>query len=241
MRKPCCMMMIVDCLNHLLTERGLAPVTGKTAERFEKYADMLLQKNRVLNLTAIEDPAVIAVRHFADSLMIFKAANPSGKMIDIGCGGGFPGIPVKLYADMMGLELHLVMMDATAKKIAFVGEAANALELDDVKVIAGRAEEEIKKLGRESFDIATARAVADMRVIAELALPYLKTGGNFFAWKTEKAAEEVAAAEETVKLLGGVYAEKIPYGSFYVLRCEKVGVTPPKYPRRYAQIIKSKP
>lgn len=233
--------MIVESLNRILEERGMKPVEGKTADGFEKYAAMLVEKNRVLNLTAIEDPAVIAERHFADSLMLFKGPVKGGKMIDIGCGGGFPGIPVKLYADMLGIGLDLVMMDATAKKIGFVAEVADALSLKNVRTVAGRAEEEIKNLGRESFDMATARAVSDMRVIAELALPYLKRGGSFYAWKTEKASDEVAAAEETVKLLGGIYKEKIAYGSFYVLRTEKIKPTPPKFPRRYAQIVKSKP
>ena len=233
--------MITESLNQILTERDLRPVEGKTADGFEKYAAMLIEKNRVLNLTAIEDPAVIAERHFADSLMLFKSTVRDGKMIDIGCGGGFPGIPVKLYADMLGIDLKLVMLDATAKKIAFVAEVIKALELKNVKAIAGRAEEEIKKLGRESFDLASARAVSDMRIIAELALPYLKVGGKFFAWKTEKASDEVKAAEETVRLLGGEYGERIPYGSFYVLETEKIKPTPPKFPRRYAQIVKSKP
>jgi len=218
----------------------MEPVTGVAARRFEALGNLLIEKNKVLNLTAIEDPKEIARRHFADSLMLFKDWHQGGRMIDIGCGGGFPGLPAVIYADMLGLELDVTLLDATGKKIAFVNEVIQSLSLKNARGITGRAEEEVDKLGRESFDLATARAVADMRVISELAFPLLKVGGLFYAWKTEKASEEVSAAESAVRTLGGRYAARLNYEGFYLQKCVKEKKTDPKYPRKYAQILKKK-
>jgi len=231
---------MIDELNRLLVVQNMEPVTGLTAERFKRFGKLLIEKNKVLNLTAIEDKKEIARRHFADSLMLFKDWRQDGRMIDIGCGGGFPGLPVAIYGEMLGLKLDVTLLDATGKKIAFVNEVIEALSLKNARGIAGRAEEEIDRLGRESFDLATARAVADMRVIAELALPVLKVGGLFYAWKTEKASEEVAAAESAVRTLGGRYAARLNYDGFYLQKCVKEQKTDPKYPRKYAQILKKK-
>ena len=232
--------MIIDILNQVLAEAGLRPVEGETADKFRKFSTLLCEKNKVLNLTAIEEPDFIAKRHFADSIMLFKEDLQGGKLIDVGCGGGFPGIPVKLYADMLGIPLDCTLLDSTAKKIAFVNEAVDALSLSGIRGVAGRAEEEILKLGRESFDIGTARAVSDMRIISELVLPFLKVGGVFYAWKTEKAIPEVEEAKKTVEILGARYAGRVEYSPFFLQKCVKNAHTPEKYPRKYAQIVKKK-
>ncbi len=236
--------MTVPKLNEILLARGLAPVEGETAEKFEKFASLLLEKNRLFNLTAIESEEQVAERHFADSLALFlDPAFRGGRMLDLGCGGGFPGIPVKLYAEGRGIPLELLLMDATAKKIAFVEEAAEALGLRDVRAVSRRAEEAVEEFGRESFDLVTARAVSDMRVIAELAFPYLRVGGAFYAWKTRKALPEVEDALPSVKLFGGREEGRIPYGDgvFFLEKCVKLSPTSPRFPRKYAQIVKKKP
>ena len=235
--------MTVPVLNEILAARGLAPVGGETAEKFERFAELLLEKNRLLNLTAIESEEAVAERHFADSLALFLDPDfRGGSMMDLGCGGGFPGLPVKLYADMCGIPLELLLMDATAKKIAFVKEAVETLGLQNVRAEARRAEESVAEFGRESFDLITARAVSDMRVIAELAFPYLKTGGTFYAWKTAKALPEVEEALPAVRILGGEETVRIPYGDgvFFLEKCVKVRETPARFPRKYAQIVKKK-
>ena len=161
--------MTVPALNKILEGRGLAPVKGETAEKFEIFASLLLEKNRLYNLTAIESEEAVAERHFADSLSLF---------LDPDFRGG------RMLA---GIPLELLLMDSTAKKIDFVREAIGELSLSGAKAEARRAEESVEEFGRESFDLVTARAVSDMRVIAELAFPYLRTGGAFYAWKTRKA------------------------------------------------------
>ena len=234
--------MIVEELNRILAERALAPVTGDAAGKFEAFASLLMEKNRLLNLTAIASPDAVAERHFADSLMLFADGDfRGGRMLDLGCGGGFPGIPVQLYADMLGMPLEMVPMDATAKKIAFVEEVCRTLGLEGVSPFAGRAEEAVERFGRESFDLVTARAVSDMRVIAELAFPYLRVGGAFYAWKTEKATDEVEDALDAVRLFGGEEKKRIIYGPFFLEKCVKNRPTPAKFPRKYAQILKKSP
>ncbi len=236
--------MTVPALNKILEGRGLAPVKGETAEKFEKFASLLLEKNRLYNLTAIESEEAVAERHFADSLSLFLDPDfRGGRMLDLGCGGGFPGIPVKLYADGAGIPLELLLMDSTAKKIDFVREAIGELSLSGAKAEARRAEESVEEFGRESFDLVTARAVSDMRVIAELAFPYLRTGGAFYAWKTRKALPEVEDALSTVKLLGGEEEGRFFYGDgvFFLEKCRKTAPTPARFPRKYAQIVKKKP
>ena len=236
--------MTVPALNKILADRGLAPVTGETADRFERFAALLLEKNRLYNLTAIESEEAVAERHFADSLSIFLDPEfRGGRMLDLGCGGGFPGIPVKLYADGKGIPLEILLMDSTAKKIDFVRETIGLLGISGAKAVARRAEESVEEFGRETFDLITARAVSDMRVISELAFPYLRVGGIFYAWKTRKAIPEVEDAIPTVKLLGGKEEGRFFYGEgvFFLEKCVKIAPTPARFPRKYAQIVKKKP
>ncbi len=235
--------MTVPLLNEILKKRGLAPVAGETADRFERFADLLLERNKTLNLTAIDSAEAIAERHFADSLSVFLDPDfRGGRMLDLGCGGGFPGIPIKIYADGKGLPLEILLLDSTAKKIDFVREAIGALDLSGAKAEARRAEESVEEFGRESFDLVTARAVSDMRIIAELAFPYLAVGGVFYAWKTQKALPEVNEAMDAVNLLGGREENRFFYGGdvFFLEKCRKTAQTPARFPRKYAQIVKKK-
>lgn len=212
--------------------------------RFERYCDMLIETNKVMNLTAITEPDEVAVRHFADCIALLGAADFSGKrVIDVGCGAGFPGLPIRLAEDSVSLTL----LDALQKRIGFLEDVCDELGLDDVTCIHGRAEEEAqKKELRESFDIAVSRAVADLSMLCELTLPFVKLGGVFLAMKAHDCEEELAAAENAMKTLGGHLRGRYDYPLYdtgithTVLIIEKVSETPSKYPRRFAK-IKSQP
>lgn len=214
------------------------------AARFEKYCEMLLSANEVMNLTAITDPDEVAVRHFADSLALLNVVDFSSKrVIDVGCGAGFPGLPLRLARD----DISLTLLDALAKRIAFLEDVCAELSLNNVECIHARAEEQAAKEDyRESFDIAVSRAVADLSMLSELTLPFVKLGGAFVAMKSTNCDEELSSAENAITLLGGKLENRVDYplhdtGIIHTaLVIRKVRETPAKYPRRFAK-IKSKP
>ncbi len=206
-----------------------------------EYLTRMLEKNRVMNLSAIRDPDAAVRLHALDALGLFACLNLAGKrVLDVGTGGGIPGAILALYEP----ESQVSMLDSTAKKLAFVEQTCNEL---DVKAdfYAGRAEELAQGELREQFDVVTARAVASLPLLCELCLPFVKIGGVFAAYKAN-ASEEIAASRHAVSMLGGriltPYAYAIP-GEMAV-RCivliEKIDMTPPAYPRTWAK-IKSKP
>lgn len=205
------------------------------------YGRELARVNAVTNLTAIRDEAEAARLHFLDCAAILKAADFSEKkVIDIGSGAGFPGMPLR----MLQPDISLTTIDSVGKKVDFVKNTCKTLGMEDVNCLWGRVEE-LPQL-RESFDIAVSRAVADLVVLAELSLPQVKTGGLFIAMKGPECQEEVAQAEFAVKALGGrvrdIWRYTIPGTevTHAAVIIEKVKPTPPQYPRRYAQ-IKKKP
>ncbi|MBR5542555.1 MAG: 16S rRNA (guanine(527)-N(7))-methyltransferase RsmG [Oscillospiraceae bacterium] len=212
--------------------------------RFEKFSEMLLETNKVMNLTAICDPREVCIRHFADSLALLGSYDFSGKrVIDVGCGAGFPGLPLRLARD----DISLTLLDSLGKRINFLSGVCESLALSDVECIHARAEEQAVKKGyREGFDIATSRAVADLSVLSELCLPYVKVGGVFLAMKAENCEEELNGAKNAIKTLGGELVKRFDYPLYdtgithTVLVIEKVRETPAKYPRRFAK-IKSNP
>lgn len=216
-------------------------LSEKILADFEEYARRLVETNKSLNLTAITDPEGIAVKHFADSLTVLAAAEiPDGcKMLDVGTGAGFPCIPLMIARR----DIKMTALDSTAKKLKFVEESANALGLYPA-VIHARAEE----LGqnrqyRESFDAVTARAVANLRELAEYCLPFVKIGGVFIAMKGPLAGEELESAKKAIKLLGGEIgsvnsARLADGGERNIIIIKKISQTPPKYPRPSAQIAK---
>ena len=216
-------------------------ITEKQIERFDKLAGMLIDKNKVLNLTAIIDPDGIAVKHFADSVSVSTAADIKAgtKVIDIGTGAGFPGLPLLIMAP----DINLTLLDSTNKKLNYVNDAVNALGLK-ARVIHGRAEDiAAKHSEREQYDYAVSRAVASLNTLCEYCLPFVKVGGKFIAMKSEKTEEEVAAAANAIKTLGGELElikdiELTDGATRKLVIIKKVASTPSKYPRPSAQIAK---
>ncbi|MBR4748485.1 MAG: 16S rRNA (guanine(527)-N(7))-methyltransferase RsmG [Abditibacteriota bacterium] len=220
---------------------GLAPGEKET-EQFAALADRLTEANKQFNLTAITDPDRIVTEHFLDSLTALKAGSPRGKdALDLGTGAGFPGLPLAICCP----EARLTLMDATAKKLRYIDDTAAALGLGNVTTLCGRAEElGRQKEYRERFDVVYARAVADMTVLCELALPFVKPGGLFVAQKSADCKSELSGAREHIGRLGGT-VESVPVfnipmtaisRSLIVIR--KTGPTPGAYPRDYARIKK---
>ncbi len=210
------------------------PLSEAQLAQFARYADELRAYNAHTNLTAITAPADIYVRHFLDSLSLaLHWGEAPDSLVDIGTGGGFPGLPLKILRP----ELELLLIDSVAKKTAFVSHVAELLGLQGVRVVTGRAEE----LGRdprerERHAVVTARAVADLRVLAEYGLPLLRVGGRLLAPKGAGAREEAAAATGAIERLGGqllavepVVLPGVEPRSVVVIA--KVAATDPRYPR----------
>ena len=209
-------------------------------DRFDKFAELLVEKNKVLNLTAITEPDEIIVKHFADSLTALSVIDvPRGaKIIDVGTGGGFPGIPLLIARP----DIELTMLDSTKKKLAFVQEAVNELGLNAV-VLHKRAEEAGQSELRESFDFCVSRAVAALNVLSEYCIPFVKVNGTFLAMKGSKGNEELDAAKKAIPALGGKVINKksiiLPDGGERILiDIKKISHTATKYPRVSAQISK---
>lgn len=207
--------------------------------RLSKYADLLVEWNEKINLTAILDPEGIAVKHFLDSLMIFKYVDiPEGaSVIDIGTGAGFPGVVMKIARP----DIKLTLMDSLQKRITFLDTLCGELGLD-VTTIHSRAED-IKPTQREGYDFAVARAVANMRVLSEYCMPYVKVGGSFVAMKGSTAAEEVKEADKAITTLGGKLEsrdlfELLQFGGRGIINVKKISQTPTKYPRNSGKISK---
>jgi len=216
---------------------------AKTLSRFEQYWDYLSERNQVMNLTAITDRAEAMEKHFLDSLALAQVADLAGKrLIDIGTGAGFPGLPLKIVIP----SLEVTLLDSLAKRVTFLEEVCQKLELNGVRCVHARAEEWVTRPGeRARYDYATSRAVAELNVLLELCLPYVKLGGAFLAMKTQNAAEEIANAAKTAKILGGEIEGHYDYtlpGSPEIGRriviVRKIGPTPAQYPRRFAKIQK---
>ncbi len=207
---------------------------------FRIYAAELAAWNEKFNLTAIKSPADVEIKHFADSLSCLLAIRstfhaPRFALIDIGTGAGFPGLPLKIVCP----ELKLTLVESVGKKVSFLEHLVGRLELKDVTVIKGRAEE-VGQDGahREKYDWAAARAVAEMPILLEYLLPLVKIGGRALAQKGESAPAETHGAERAAKILGGSLAQITPVElpgvvePRYLVVFDKVAATPGKYPRR---------
>ncbi len=211
-----------------------------TLAQLEAYAAYLIEYNEKVNLTAITEPAEIAHKHFVDSLLFFKAAAPApgARVIDVGTGAGFPGVVLKIARP----DLQLTLLDSLNKRLVFLQQLLERLGLS-AELVHSRAEDGAKPPLRESFDFATARAVAALPVLCEYCLPYVKPGGSFVALKGALAAEETAAAARAVQLLGGgapqvVTLQTAALGSRGIVVIPKTAPTPAKYPRPAAKIAK---
>ncbi len=223
------------------TEALSLSLSREQLEQFNRYYNLMIDWNSRMNLTAITDPEGVAVKHFADSLLLTKAVSfPEGaKLADIGTGAGFPAVPVAVIRK----DIHLILVDSLNKRISFLKELCATLEIQ-ANCIHGRAEELGRTALREQVDVVTARAVAHLRVLAEYCLPFVKPGGFFVALKGPEIETELAEAERAIQVLGGELDENfrftLPDGSRRtILRFKKISQTPTKYPRPSAKIAKS--
>ena len=214
-------------------------LTGTQLDQLDAFAQILVDYNQKVNLTAITDPEGIEDKHFLDSLLFASQPEVAGKMVDVGAGAGFPGIVTKIYKP----ELELTLMEPTGKRVEFLKYACAQLGLTGVEFAKERAEEAARKVWREQFDIASARAVAALPVLSEYCLPLVKVGGRFIAMKGPEADAEAKAAANALKKLGGRYEETrqftLPDGSARgLVFCKKISQTPTVYPRNGGKIAK---
>ena len=227
-------------------------LTDEQLERLFCLAERLVEVNKVMNLTAITDEDGIILRHFVDSILISEYIGANSTLIDVGCGAGFPTLPLAIIRP----DIRISALDSTEKRIRYVDETAKLLGLNNVKAVAARAEDHAKlPENRERFDFATARAVATMPILAELTIPFVKIGGSLIAMKAKGALEEFEASRSAIRQLAGANSlqgarliEKSLKGSINgeninenrtVIIIPKLSNTPKTFPRKFAQIKKS--
>ncbi|MBQ6381491.1 MAG: 16S rRNA (guanine(527)-N(7))-methyltransferase RsmG [Clostridia bacterium] len=217
------------------------PQSDSTLEMLDEFSALLLERNRQVNLTAIKEPEAVSIKHLLDSLMIFRYVDfPAGAtVIDVGCGAGFPSLPMLIARP----DLKMTFLDSTGKKLQFIADTLETLQLSGT-VLHARAEEEARKsVSRETYDFAVARAVASLGSLCELTLPFVKPGGCFVAMKGKEGREELAEAENAIATLGGeteaVDCFTLPDGSERtIIPIKKISQTPTKYPRSSTAILK---
>lgn len=182
-----------------IAQNSVEPLDDTQIHQFYDFNNHLLTVNKTTNLTAIRNISDVIYKHDIDSLLAAKYIPKNARVLDVGCGPGFPAIPLAIARP----DITFFALDSTAKKIAFVNSASKLLALDNLTAIAGRAEDAAISRQLGSFDIVISRAVARMNVLTELCLPYVRIGGHFIALKGAKAAEEIAAAQNAITKLGG--------------------------------------
>ena len=221
-----------------LTKLGL-PTDGIPA--LMRYAELLVEKNKVMNLTAITEPADIAALHFLDSAALLTLADFRGKAVaDVGTGAGFPGLPLRIVEP----SIRLTLLDAQNKRIEFLKEVCGDIGLADVECVHQRAEE-FAADRRESFDLVTSRAVAALPLLCELCLPLVKVGGYLVAMKSVDAGAELDAAAHAIEVLGGAVERVADYDipgtevRHRAILIKKMRETGKKYPRPFAKIKKA--
>lgn len=216
-------------MKELFLENGIA-LTDEQLEKFDKYYELLIFYNKIFNLTAITEKKEVYVKHFLDSVINLKKLT-GGKLIDVGSGGGFPAIPVKI----LNSNLQVFLLEATGKKCEFLKTVIKELNLSNAQVINNRAEVLAKDIEfREQFDYCTARAVARLNTLAEYCMPFVKVGGEFISYKGD-AEEEITEAKKALEILGGKI-ENLQKFELYgakrtIITIKKVKNTPIKYPR----------
>ncbi len=219
-------------------------LTDEQLDKFDIYYRLLLEWNEKINLTAITDPQGVAVKHFADSLSVLTKLDipENARVIDVGTGAGFPGIVLKIVRP----DIELTLLDSLKKRFLFINELLIALNFT-AECIAGRAEKYGQNLDiRESFDLCVSRAVAQLNILSEYCLPFVRLSGSFVAFKGGGSVEEIQSAKKAIQTLGGklnkIHSFELPFdgGARKLAEIEKVRPTPDKYPRNNGR-IKSKP
>lgn len=210
-------------------------INEEQIKSFEKYMNLLLEWNEKINLTAITQPDEVKLKHFVDSLTVLKYINDDDKVIDIGTGAGFPGIPLKIMKE----NTKITLLDSLNKRINFLNIVIETLNLSNIQAIHGRAEEIARnKLYREKYDVTVSRAVANLSTLSEYMLPFVKVGGKCICMKGANVNEEIEKAKNAIKELGGEI-ERVD--NFYlsdndnernIIVIKKVKETNPKYPRK---------
>ena len=214
-------------------------LSEKQLNQFSEYYELLIEWNSFMNLTAITEFDEVLKKHFVDSVSLIRAipdiTEASYEVIDVGTGAGFPGIPLKIVFP----NLKITLLDSLNKRVQFLNEVINKLELQDIEAIHGRAEDFAKpgKL-REKYGLCVSRAVANLSTLSEYCLPFVKVGGYFVSYKSEKITEEYENAKEAIKVLGGRFEKQIEftlpdsdiYRNLFMIKKEKN--TPGKFPRK---------
>lgn len=221
-----------------LNEFGIE-LTAEMEEQFLLYYNMLIEWNSFMNLTAITDFDEVLKKHFTDSVSLIRAIPDLGekkyRMIDIGTGAGFPGIPLKIVFP----NISVVLLDSLNKRVNFLNEVIGKLQLTNITAIHGRAEDFAQnKEYRESFDLCVSRAVANLATLSEYCLPFVKKNGRFISYKSEKVSEEFEVSGKAISVLGGEYENQVTfelpdsdiYRNLFIIK--KKSATPGKYPRK---------
>ena len=234
----------ISKLTKVFGDNGFARLLSvEVSEKFLALTEHMLAENEKYNLTAITDTDKIILNHYADCAALAVRLPKGAKIADVGCGAGFPTLPVAILRP----DVKILAVDSTAKRIAYVKGAAELLGLENVEAVTMRAEDGGKDpLYREKFDVVTARAVAEMRILSELCLPYVRVGGQFMAMKGKNAEFELQGAKRAISMLGGrdVKVEEITLHGFGeelthpLIVIAKKERSPQNYPRPYAQISK---
>ena len=234
-------MIIEKSMLDKLFARAKLSVNDEQYQRLDNYAQMLIEWNKKVNLTALISPEDISQKHFLDSILPFSLFDikKGAKLIDVGTGAGFPACPLKIFRD----DIQITLLDSLNKRIKFLEALSSKLDLN-AECIHGRAEEIAhKECYRELYDIATARAVAFLPVLCEYCLPFVKVGGYFIALKGKNSEEEISASQNAVKILGGKIDKIIDYSlpngdKRALIAIKKISQTASKYPRNKSQMTK---
>ena len=225
-------------MKEILRREAPVPLSDAQLETFCRFGEALLEQNKVMNLTAITEPEAVARLHFVDCMALLPlAALQNSRVIDVGCGAGFPGVPLKIAEP----SIRLTLLDSLGKRMRWLERILPELGVE-AEVVTGRAEEYVTTC-REQYDAAVSRAVARLNVLAELCLPYVRVGGKFLAMKGALAQEEVEEARRGIEKLGGhvsrIFEYPVADAVHKAVIIEKQRPTPPQYPRAFAKIKKS--
>ena len=219
-----------DYIKEKFKEAGIS-LFDEQAAKFLKYYELLVSWNEKFNLTAITDFEDVVTKHFVDSCLGAEFIDKTCKLCDIGTGAGFPGVPLKILYP----SLEVFLLDSLRKRVDFLNTVISELELEDIRAMHGRAEEVSRKPEyREQYDVCVSRAVAALSSLSEICIPFVKKGGKFIAYKSQKANEELTEAENAVKILGGsasVHERELFDAKRIFVVISKISNTPAKYPR----------